>query len=438
MNPLFSTNQNASNYLNSLTKTKKASPFSSVPQKTASVTPAAPNATSPAVKPLTPANPTSNVTSPVAQNYVSSISSNNNQTSSNEPYLKYITGIDSGLTEDQVRSNYNAYNKANSSQTSSTPTKTPVQTYLESLKQANTPSEDELALRTKLADINSNIFGTKFEGEQKAIDLADTPGMLKGGAQEASSRSALRSNQELARLAVQQNAAANSLEALTGNRTAQQEAIKPVQIGNDFYDPATGEKLYTDTTKDTGFTLSPGEVRYDAKGNKIASGGEKPMTATQEAAQIAATEKEKAAQQSASQAIGTINGLLNSDRYKAISGATQTGSIPFLGDRAAVGEYDQLQGLLKLGVRSLIKGQGSVSDYEGKILGQAASSLSRLTSEEQFKEALQKVRGVLKTNNGQVTTVEVTNPETGETITTDLSGDEIYHLVSEGNTVKYK
>ncbi len=164
----------------------------------------------------------------------------------------------------------------------------------------------------------------------------------------------------------------------------------------------------------------------------------KALTAAQEAKQIADSEKEVAAQQSASQSIGIINNLLSNDRYKAISGATQTGSIPFFGDRTAVNEYDQLQGLLKLGIRGLIKGQGAVSDYEGKVLGQAASSLSRLTGEGAMREGLLKVRGILKTNSGQITPVRVTNPETGESITTELSGPEIYQLVSEGNTITYK
>jgi hypothetical protein len=164
----------------------------------------------------------------------------------------------------------------------------------------------------------------------------------------------------------------------------------------------------------------------------------KAPTAAQEAKKIADEEKAVAAQQQASQAIGLVNNLLSGDRYKAISGGIQTGSIPFLGDRTAVNEYDQLQGMLKLGIRGLLKGQGTISDYEGKILGSAASALSRLTSEDQQKEALQTVRGVLKTNNGQITTVNVKNPETGEVVTADLSGAEIYQLVSEGNTITYK
>jgi len=93
---------------------------------------------------------------------------------------------------------------------------------------------------------------------------------------------------------------------------------------------------------------------------------------------------------------------------------------------------------LKLGVRQLIKGQGAVSDYEGKILGEASSSLGRNLSNKDFESALKKTRGVLKTNNGMVTPVTVTNPQTGESVTAELSGSEIYHLVAEGNLIDYQ
>jgi hypothetical protein len=78
-----------------------------------------------------------------------------------------------------------------------------------------------------------------------------------------------------------------------------------------------------------------------------------------------------------------------------------------------------------------------VSDYEGKILGEASSALSRLTSEEQFKSALQKVRGVLKTNNGMETEVIVRDKNGGILGTGLLTGDDIYEAVNEGNTVEY-
>lgn len=328
--------------------------------------------------------------------------------SANDAYLKYLTGLSSNL---------------------------------------ETAGKDREEKLKKLASVQSANEKQKLDSLVQRNNILDSSGMLKGGAEQSASVAGRRADTK---------AAYGAIEELAASRSA--------QIANDVYDSYinAGKTVYEATVasnkaeadakqqifdneiakskaaNDGQFNLSPGETRYDKEGNVIASGGPKPMTDTQEAAQAAQTEKETAAQQSASQSIGLVNNLLNSDRFKSISGALQTGSVPFLGDRSAVNEYNQLQGLLKLGIRGLLKGQGAVSDYEGKVLGQASSALSRLTNETQMKEALLKVRGVLKTNNGQITTVEVTNPNTGEKITADLSGPEIYQLTSEGNVINYK
>lgn len=222
------------------------------------------------------------------------------------------------------------------------------------------------------------------------------------------------------------------------------------------------------------FTLGEGQSRYDRFGKLIATGPAKtkePKAPTtietsqgimqwdpetgqweptgfqkgiSEAQSIKAAEKEaekeekqEVARQQASLAIGNINSLLAGDRYKAISGAMQTGVIPFLGDRAAVGEYNQLQGILKLGIRQLIKGQGHVSDYEGRILAEAASSLLRTTDEPSFKSALLKARGVLRTNQGLTTEVIVMDPAGNPIGQGMLNGNDIFDAVNDGNNIIY-
>lgn len=337
-------------------------------------------------------------------------------------------------------------------QAPSTPsaTDTAFSEYIRSLQPSAGVTNAKTAYNDFIANQSKSIAG--LEGQGRGIPLSIVRGeqeKLKNQTDPEATRlqNAIGIAQDSATAISNANKAKYDYEV--GKKTEAKTATtdtKPFDVGDHTYafNPITGkyedQGINTKTTASSeGFTLSPGEVRFDANGKQIASGGAKPQTQAQETAQIAKTEKETAAQQSASQSIGIVNNLLSGDRYKSISGATQTGSIPFFGDRTAVNEYDQLQGLLKLGVRSLLKGQGAVSDYEGKILGQAASSLSRLTSEGEMKKALQKVRGVLKTNNGQTTTVNVTNPKTGETIKgADLSGAEIYHLISEGNTIDYQ
>jgi hypothetical protein len=226
-----------------------------------------------------------------------------------------------------------------------------------------------------------------------------------------------------------------------------ESATKPIEVGGNLvkYNPQTSkyESVFTSpkanevkapTTLDT----AQGIMQWDSSTNSWKSTGfTKPSSETSIKRSQEMEDRELQQQQQNSQALQNINALLADDRYKSISGVTQTGSIPFVGDRTAVGLYDQLQGLLKLGIRGLIKGQGQVSDYEGRILADAASSLSRLTGEKQMKQALLKVRGVLRTNAGQETDVRVTNPN-GEVIERVLaSGEEIYNLVSQGNIVEY-
>lgn len=227
---------------------------------------------------------------------------------------------------------------------------------------------------------------------------------------------------------------------------------KPFSVGDNTYEynPTTGQyenkgnNQSTTTSANSGFTLSPGESRYDANGKLIASGGPKPLSQAQETAQIANNEKQTAAQQSASQSIGIVNNLLQGDVYKNITGAAQGPlGLPFgtLGifNQQAVNQYDQLQGLLKLGIRGLIKGQGAVSDYEGKILGQAASSLGRNLSNEDFKQALLKIRGTLQTNNGGETLV-IVKDKNGKALgpATPLSGQDIYNAINDGNAIEYQ
>jgi len=416
MNPISSGINRASDYLKNLrgsSTTAPVSPMSTV--QAMKKNPAVP--TNPASTNPTPVVSTPVTQSPQAKAYIETIKS---PTPQNNASTTFTTP--SGAVVDA------------SGKAISTPTEKPSEPTVGTQTQ-QTPINPALSAylnQYKLSQDAVREAGTRLSELQIQAKRDRENALSRGLTTGFGEREAARVNRENA---FQLEAAAAAYNALN------QGMPKPIQIGDTLLDPNTGQVIYqkpVETKTEPGFSLSPGENRYDASGNLIASGGVKPPSAAQEAKQLESEDRQKAAEQQAGQSIGLINNLLTGDRYKKISGALQTGSIPFLGDRAAVNEYDQLQAMLKLGIRSLIKGQGSVSDYEGKILGQAASALSRLTNENQMKEALQKVRGVLKTNIGQITTVEVTNPETGEKIMADLSGPEIYQLIIDGNTIAYK
>lgn len=118
--------------------------------------------------------------------------------------------------------------------------------YLKSLS----PSEEETTASKTLSDLQ---LQAKRE-EEKALESGDTLGFAAG--------EAARVNRNRS---FDIEAASNALNALTGKRTATTEGQK---ARLDFT-----KSLLPEKTKEEGFTLGPDQVRYDAKGNRIAGGG---------------------------------------------------------------------------------------------------------------------------------------------------------------------
>lgn len=235
-----------------------------------------------------------------------------------------------------------------------------------------------------------------------------------------------------------------ALERQDKKAEAATAAGKPVSVtsGTTLVDPKTGKAIFTgprdESKAPTTIETAQGIQQWDPQtGSWKSTGFTKPVseTAQQKAGENA--DKATAAAQAAGSSIGILNNLLAGNNYKAISGAAQTGSIPWIGNPQAKNQYDQLKAQLALGARALLKGSGAVSDYEAKVLENSTSSLGRNLGEAEFQKALLTVRGVLKTNQGLETEVKVTNPQTGEVVTTSASGQEIYSLVTEGNTIEY-
>ncbi len=144
---------------------------------------------------------------------------------------------------------------------------TPVQqnprdAYVKYLSQYLAPSQQESDARLNLAKIQNEEQArqTALRREQEA--LQDQSGGLRSGAIESSNQVGVRGNRELADIALRKNAEANLLSALTGNRTAQLESAKPLQIGNDLIDLSTGQILYSKPVEDVGFELGKDQVKY--------------------------------------------------------------------------------------------------------------------------------------------------------------------------------
>ena len=125
--------------------------------------------------------------------------------------------------------------------------------------------------------------------------------------------------------------------------------------------------------------------------------------------------------------------LTSPEKISGVWGGAFT--VPFTEGWQKAKEYEQLQGILKLDKRQMLKGQGAISDFEFKVLGDAASSISRLSSEQEFKEKLQEIKGVFTTAAGEKARVKVSKG--GESHDGFLSRDEITDAISQGFIVKY-
>jgi len=147
--------------------------------------------------------------------------------------------------------------------TSMTETDTPVaspaktdylKTYRDYLsKYAGSLQEDPnvTAARTNLNELEDETDETSLAARKAYEDLIHTSGGTKGGALESGSVSNRNNSYVLANLGVAQSGAARKLDALTGTQTAKQnfyktaaELAKPIEVGDSYIDPTTGEVVY--------------------------------------------------------------------------------------------------------------------------------------------------------------------------------------------------
>lgn len=320
--------------------------------------------------------------------------------------------------------------------------------YTNSLK----PSEEVVAARTKLADIQNKGEAKSLEARRKYEEILDTSGMLKGGAQDAARMDSRRSNQELADIALQESAAARSLTALTGNEEARSTALKsvmelskPLQIGDSYIDPTTGKIIYEkpqgvndkygsgiigeyNFAKANGYTGSFEQYQNeDANRKKTANsitttgggyggvpGALSPLAqAVQNGTitidKIPAAQRAQVAAELATSGIATnrqttlasnlavVNDLLGNASLGAISGVPALSAfIPGTSAQLAKNQYNQLKGILSLENREKLKGSGAISDFEFRVLSEAATALGRNLSDADFKKQLEKIRDVFE------------------------------------------
>lgn len=428
-----------------------------------SIKPAEPAATAPVAATPKPAA----LNSPAAQNYMSTLGGAGLPSTSSQldAIKKSALGIQDQLKQGLTPS------------PSSAPTKPPKieeNAYLKYLRTFFNPKEAEIAQRN-VDELNrrtsEEIARTRKEEERLRKNES---GMLEGGQTHYLNDLSRISNKSLADLAIAKGYATDILKQYTdagatlyeAEQEAAKEANKPlsfeeaqalgVPIGT-TWGQARQQGLIPPGAQAEGFTLGEGQARYDAQGNLIASraktyaprgggagvdGGYTPgnnptvdswvnlirsgqakitsVPAAYKNAVAAALSQGGVGQMSetSKQAVGLIDQLIGRDTA-GITGLVDQFTGGWWGDDAYTKNlYNQLKGLLSLDKRTLLKGSGAISDYEFKVLEQAASSLGRNLSNEDFRTVLANMK--LQLASGDPSNVNAMGNAGGEEVGTVL------------------
>lgn len=219
------------------------------------------------------------------------------------------------------------------------------------------------------------------------------------------------------------------LAALQGRRQA------ALDVAKSKLDVEKTRRAEIKPQQDKGFTLSPGQIRYDEQGRPIASGGVAPKS---EAQQLKEQEQSQAKDLARSEVLGNIN-LVNDILNGSPESITGVGQFfPSLTNAATLNKYNQLKAKLSLANRQQLKGSGAISDFESRTLDAAASALGRNLNNEDFKRELARIKGVFQTAAGLPATVVITDPSTGQSQTVQAGRAGIDQAIADGMRVEYQ
>lgn len=248
-------------------------------------------------------------------------------------------------------------------------------------------------------------------------------------------------------------AASNSLNALTGARTAQTGATKArldfeqsirgkqepsiEKVGNDIVRIApdgTATKIYTGTPEQKTQIVQAGgrSVLVDQNTGKVIAdlGASEASLTRAAAADKAATTASTAAASANSEASGAVD-LIDSilgGNYQALTGIPgPTAFLPGTQAQYTKNQINELKGMLSLENRAKLKGSGAISDFEAKTLGQAASALGTNLSDTDFAAELGKIRGVFAKKAGLPSTSSGDQSQSYQ-----LPNGTVVHLQADG------
>ena len=386
-----------------------------------------------------------------------------NTLSANDASNKYNTATG------ELNTNYSGYtapdNKTNNTATSTQPAQQedPYIKYLNSLfnPEQTTKALDTLnSANTRLADIQNRNEKQALDARVNYENTLDTPGGLKIGAEQAASVGNRRASAESAYGAIEEGAAARS--AMVAKDTYDQyinagkTVYEATQAANKAkQDQENADRIYNLNKTGQESTIENNKASTELANKKFAEDqrqfgldyalkqkelGIKQQEANQKSGEVTATAQ--AANDTATGSINLINNLLSNPGVNKISGIIQgglkLGNLGGANAQLARNQYNQVKGLLSLENRSKLKGQGAVSDFEGKMLESAASSLGRNLSDEEFVRQLKQVRGAIATSHGQYAEVLIIDPKTKQSQIISSNSQGIAQAIRDGLRVEYQ
>lgn len=137
--------------------------------------------------------------------------------------------------------------------------------------------------------------------------------------------------------------------------------------------------------------------------------------------------------------INDISNILSSEAFDNTFGLLNFAQRNIAGT-AAYGLSAQINNLtnrLALAARGQLKGQGAVSDFEGRMLKEAQTALKINMSPDQARKELAKVRGALATSSGLEAPVKITAPD-GSVKYGKANQNIISEAIKSGYTVEYQ
>lgn len=93
---------------------------------------------------------------------------------------------------------------------------------------------------------------------------------------------------------------------------------------------------------------------------------------------------------------------------------------------------------LTLAARGQLKGQGQISDFEGKMLRDAQTALTLNLSPQQATREITKARGAIRTSSGLTARIKITDPTSGQSQYVEAGQEGINQAIADGLVVEYQ